>query len=758
MSATLPTLSEQAAPERTISAGGQDRLLDVVRSAAIARVVLWHTWSWFWLSWIPAMPAMFFTSGALLDRSLERRGWLKTVQQRLRRLMIPYWLYAGACWVVMLADGWRPTLSQGFTWLIPLGDPVGSHDLPGLWVPLWYIRAYLWFVLGSGIIRSVQRRVGSVAVFLSAVGVVILWWLSHQGHEVPLAIGDAVAYLPFVMAGMHYSSRGRSHRSVLLASLAVAAALGSLWVVQRFGPDDKVVNRSYLLTMLVGTAGIAAMVAFRNKVISATSTAPRLSSLIDNVNSHALTIYLWQGFGLITAQRLVDVRVANPIFRAALSLIVVVTLITGAVILFGWVEDWAARRTPRLPQLSRLAISAPPIAVLVVALMLPLPGDAQIEAPLSGRAVVARAGLIEEALESGANDPAPDPELAGQSTEEVLHRWVTENGELLARVGTDNVEVVVITPEGTTTLATWRRGSVADDSEQVDPMSSASESSASGPGVITSEVGNEDLIWWSMTKTVTAAWMMRLIEAGVVNLDDRLSEWVPEAPHAGEITLEELARHTSGIPSSLDGSFLDETPAAGIEKYYRAGNLEFRPGDGFNYSRIGYYLLALALERASSTTWVDAVRDMGNTAGVTVRFDEDQTPFDHVTDPDGHGYRGGLWSSGGLITSMSDSVKLLQWIFTRGLTPASVEAMTRFSADSEHWYYGLALMPTCPCQKSDGYIHADRFGLDAATGLYSVDGATGAVVMLRPDIWWADEEPVTEFYDLTNWLLDSASR
>ncbi len=778
MSGTLQTLSgpnptgRPEGAEQPDSGGspvgpaGRDRLLDIVRGIAIVRVVLWHTWSWAWLSWIPAMPAMFFTSGALLERSITRRGWTATVKQRLRRLMIPYWLYAAACWVVMVADGWRPTLWQGLAWVVPLGDPVGSSNLPGLWVPLWYIRAYLWFVLGSGLIRVMQRRLGSAAIALSAAGVIAVWALSFDGRELPLALGDAVAYLPFVLAGMAYSvsgmgepagrargrvgtgrfAAGRLGGRACLVSLAITSALSSLWVVQRFGPADKVVNRSYLLTMLVGTAGIAAMTAFRGGVTTAVTSRTRLDAAVRVVNSHALTIYLWQGFGLVAAQRLVELRVSNPLLGAALGLVVVTTVIAGAVVLFGWVEDFAAHKSPTPPRLSRLALCAVPIAVALVAVLLPIPGGSKIEAPLSGRAVVARAGLVEESLKSAgdadATDGDPVPGEVSKAAIDVLREWVRTNDDLLSRIGTASIEVALVSPDGQIRQATWNLGTA----------------SVAGHGSFSSTVADGELAWWSMTKSVTTAWMMQLVESGTVSLDDKLGKWVPEAPHGAEITLEQLARHTSGIPSSLDGSFLEESPIVGIEKFYRSGRLAFRPGDGFNYSRIGYFLLALALERASSTTWTDAIRAMGSTAGVQVRFDEDQTPFDQVTDPDGHGYRGGLWSSGGLVTSFTDSVKLLQWIFTEGLTAASIRTMTKFSTDPDHWYYGLGLMPGCPCENSDGYLRAERFGLDAATGLYSVDDRTGAVVMLRPDIWWADEEPVTEFYDLSNRLLDSAAR
>jgi len=121
-------LQLSAAPAEIVehSAARRDRFLDVVKAVAVVRVVLWHTLSWPWLSWIPAMPAMFFANGALLDRSVGKAGWWQTVRSRFRRLLLPYWAYAAASVMVMVAAGWRPGLGDLLPWVFPVVDPVGS--------------------------------------------------------------------------------------------------------------------------------------------------------------------------------------------------------------------------------------------------------------------------------------------------------------------------------------------------------------------------------------------------------------------------------------------------------------------------------------------------------------------------------------------------------------------------------------------------------------------------------------------------------
>lgn len=717
---------------------GKDRLLDLIRITAIGRVILWHTWSWAWLTWVPAMPAMFFVTGALLDGSLGRRGWWATTRSRLRRLLIPYWVYAAACWVVMLVDGWRPTVGDAARWAVPLLDPVGSDELPGLWIPLWYLRAYLWFLLAAGVIRWVQRRWGAAAVVASALAAVGLWAAGRRGWEVPLAVGDAVTYLPFVMAGVGYGATRRVLPRAALGAMGVASAVAALVVWQRYGPDDGVVNRSYLLTMLVGFAGVSIVFAFRTRILTATE---RGAARIDRINSRALTIYLWQGFGLVAAQRLVDQRLDPGPLRVVLSLVVVVAVIAGAVVLFGSIEDRAARRTtgradPLADQRDRSSVRflgfvpARPMLVLIsvglvgAALVVGLPEGATVEAPLSGQAVVARGGLIEEQLE----ERTARADVGGLTPQQVLEEWVEEQRDMLERIETRWIDASVAGPDGTVHHVEWNPQEVALE---------------------------ETIAWWSMTKAMTSAWMLRLAERGVVARDDPLARWVPETPRAEDMTLEQLASHTSGVPPEVESDLMEAHPADEIDAFVERGELAFEPGEGYGYSRVGYYLLALALERASGMTWSEGMEEMADAAGVELWFDDGIRFTAPVSDPDGHGYRGGLWSSGGLISRLDDAAGVLQWLFTDGLSDDSIDTMSRFPADEERHYYGLGLVPMCPCELDGEWIRAERFGLDTASGTFAVDRDAGAAVMMRPEGWWDDEGPVTAFYDLQQRLLDS---
>jgi CubicO group peptidase (beta-lactamase class C family) len=106
----------------------------------------------------------------------------------------------------------------------------------------------------------------------------------------------------------------------------------------------------------------------------------------------------------------------------------------------------------------------------------------------------------------------------------------------------------------------------------------------------------------SVTKTMTAAVLACLTEDGVLSLDDQIGRWL-NAGANGEITVRQLATHTSGLPSRPPNLPVSgANPWAGYtfdraeEGLRRA---ELTAGRPWRYSNLGYQLLGLVLERAT---------------------------------------------------------------------------------------------------------------------------------------------------------------
>ncbi len=116
----------------------------------------------------------------------------------------------------------------------------------------------------------------------------------------------------------------------------------------------------------------------------------------------------------------------------------------------------------------------------------------------------------------------------------------------------------------------------------------------------------------SITKQFTAASIMLLAQAGKLNVDDKLSKYLPNAPHAGEVTLRQLLTHTSGIPGyteleSFDAASKLPTTPEHIVATIASKPLAFRPGTRWEYSNTNFVLLGLVIQKITGQSYTDFV-------------------------------------------------------------------------------------------------------------------------------------------------------
>ena len=116
----------------------------------------------------------------------------------------------------------------------------------------------------------------------------------------------------------------------------------------------------------------------------------------------------------------------------------------------------------------------------------------------------------------------------------------------------------------------------------------------------------------SLTKSFTAAAILRLVEEGQLSLDDPISSFIHGTPaYAEEILVRHLLDHTSGLPEwSVDEvqEALPETfsTAEAVDYYFNtAQQLEFEPGESWNYNNVGYYLLGAIIENVTGMRYDD---------------------------------------------------------------------------------------------------------------------------------------------------------
>ncbi|MEQ1832827.1 MAG: serine hydrolase domain-containing protein [Candidatus Eisenbacteria bacterium] len=114
----------------------------------------------------------------------------------------------------------------------------------------------------------------------------------------------------------------------------------------------------------------------------------------------------------------------------------------------------------------------------------------------------------------------------------------------------------------------------------------------------------------SIGKMFTRAAIAQLAEAGKLSLDDKLSRFLPDFPHADSITLAMLCAHRSGVGDFFNERYdaMDRSRLRHNRDYLaliRDQPLWFAPGTSQRYSNGGYVLLGEVIAKASGEDYYD---------------------------------------------------------------------------------------------------------------------------------------------------------
>ena len=113
--------------------------------------------------------------------------------------------------------------------------------------------------------------------------------------------------------------------------------------------------------------------------------------------------------------------------------------------------------------------------------------------------------------------------------------------------------------------------------------------------------------------------LLKLVDEKKVSLDDKLSKWLPEIPHADRVTLGQLAQMTSGYVDYVIGNTeMNDALYANpfrrwtthdLLQYATTKPLLYAPGTNWNYAHTNYVLLGLALEKATGQDMATLLSD-----------------------------------------------------------------------------------------------------------------------------------------------------
>jgi D-alanyl-D-alanine carboxypeptidase len=218
----------------------------------------------------------------------------------------------------------------------------------------------------------------------------------------------------------------------------------------------------------------------------------------------------------------------------------------------------------------------------------------------------------------------------------------------------------------------------------------------------------------SISKTLVAALVLRQVEAGAMNLDAPLAQYLPgdlEEVSNGA-TLRQALGNQTGIPEYIDEPFVDEVlsdcsrtwTAAEVAALIPAPKLP--PGSGSDYSNSNWILLGIALERTTGANLGELARVLLDPVDLRrVAYQPDEAPPEPLALPHLDIDQDGAWDelvTGGLLPCRSmataggaagafasDAPSLARWgwlLYGGGvLDPTSLAQMTAVGSDE----YGL---------------------------------------------------------------------
>ena len=214
----------------------------------------------------------------------------------------------------------------------------------------------------------------------------------------------------------------------------------------------------------------------------------------------------------------------------------------------------------------------------------------------------------------------------------------------------------------------------------------------------------------SITKTVTGAMTLKLVEQGQLRLNERLAEIFSDVPaDKANITVRHLLTHAAGFVESVG---TDEERLNKRDFLRRAFQSPLRstPGVRYHYSNVGFSVLAAIIEERSGKSYDDYLRQdviahlgLGNTGYMSV-YDDARSLRSHRGETvmtaswGGHKPFWNLIGNGGLISTAKDFIRFRQ-AFVAGeiVAPELVrDAQRKHIAENpegtSHYGYGLVVL------------------------------------------------------------------
>jgi CubicO group peptidase (beta-lactamase class C family) len=658
------------------------------------RVLLWHAIGLAPLTFVvPGVPLSFCCAGAAYCYSRRNLRPVHVLARQTIRLLTALWGFAAVAILTMgvvdvrssdrVASVPWPTL---WRWVLPLNDPIGSVWGSPLWIPLWFIRCYLWLLLLAPLTLAMFRRAPrSTMIGTASAGLLVA--VLARSHWNTSEFGLYLAWW-VVGYGMASGVLLRAPRGVAF-TVAAASLIGVVFWVVVSPPPSGIANAIPPLHSLVALGWLALLVALMplwNRAMS----SPTVSGPIASWNRSTLYIFIWHGAGLLLADRVFRFELGGGPLDLVGRCLVVGTVV--ALVL--------AVRSPQLvvrapDRRARATIAIAAAALTLSAAVVPSLASSP-PPPLSGRAIAAKAGVLSGDVElTDATAPIRGHGPDASQLQAVLDDWISTTT-------VNAIAVTIARPDGTT----WSGSSSAADSTFL----------PTAPNAIA-----------SVTKLFTGvAWLRALESSTAFSASTDIAILMPDAA-LPDVEVRQLLRHMAGYKAV-------EKPA---DEVWTSALAQHPVPDGsWAYADTSYIVAGVLLEQLTGMTYAEALRSLiTEPIGLTsTMLDEAFAPTEANHAPVHGEYHGNGWSSSGLWSTTEDLARFGEALFTGDLlSPSSRRELLRF----EDGYLGVGLVPMCPCHPNGlGGTTVDVVASVGNTAMITYSPIDGTVIaVILPDIW-----------------------
>ncbi|WP_298903873.1 serine hydrolase [uncultured Psychroserpens sp.] len=219
----------------------------------------------------------------------------------------------------------------------------------------------------------------------------------------------------------------------------------------------------------------------------------------------------------------------------------------------------------------------------------------------------------------------------------------------------------------------------------------------------------------SITKQFTAAGILKLEELGKLSVNDKITKYFKNVPaNRDDVTIHHLLTHSSGLPPGIGHDYHIISKDEFIEKAL-ASEMLFKAGTQYEYSNVGYTLLAMIIEQISGESYEDFLykqlwnpAQMEQTGYIRPKYDKNDVAMGYKDTGEwgkpnekwNDGISWHLKGNGGILSTVEDMYKWHQALTTNTILSKTSKAKmyTKHIEEGQgaqsHYGYGWAIFPT----------------------------------------------------------------